>query len=175
MINNGSFRSFTKFFVFNVERFNFTNGACFGTVWHIFCVCVNNDSPRSLMCLFPTFGSLLSSDERASTTLVSLTGLSVLSEETGSSSKELTSISWERDVFLPSCTVLASSLITDFVFLWRYIIGWFDWKLLDNCPTSDRWPCSEHHSLSTRVSRRSVEENEVTCIFSRKWLRQFPS
>ena len=26
-------------------------------------------------------------------------------------------------------------------------IGWFDWKLLDSCPTSGRWACSEPNSL----------------------------
>ena len=52
-----------------------------------------------LSCAFPTLGSLLSSDERAWITLVSITGLPVLAEETDSSWKELTSISWERDVF----------------------------------------------------------------------------
>ena len=26
-------------------------------------------------------------------------------------------------------------------------VGWFDWKLLDSCPTSGRWACSEPNSL----------------------------
>ena len=73
-----------------------------------------------LSCAFPTLGSLLSSDERARITFVSITGLSVLSEEPDSSWKELTSISWERDVFLPSCTVLVSSLITGLLVLSRF-------------------------------------------------------
>ena len=42
-----------------------------------------NESPRSLMCL-SNVGSLVSSDERAWITLVSITGLTVLSEETDS-------------------------------------------------------------------------------------------
>ena len=49
-----------------------------------FCVCFNNESPRSFM-LVSTLGSSLSSDERAWITLVSMTGLPVLSEETDSS------------------------------------------------------------------------------------------
>ena len=102
-----------------------------------------------LSCAFSTLESFLSSDERAWITLVSITGLPVLSEETGSSWKELTSISWERDVFLSSCTVLTSSLITGLSVPSRigFRVGWFDWKLLDSCPTSDRWACSEPSSL----------------------------
>ena len=45
-----------------------------------------------LSCAFSTLESFLSSDERAWITLVSITGLPALSEETGSSRKELTSI-----------------------------------------------------------------------------------
>ena len=102
-----------------------------------------------LSCAFSTLGSLLFSDERAWITLVSITGLPVLSEETDSSWKELTSISWERDVFLPSCTVLASSLITGLTVLSRLGlgIGGFDWKLLDSFPASARWAWSEPNSL----------------------------
>ena len=51
MINNGSFRSFTKCFISNVECFAFMNRTCLRTIWHIFCVCFNNESARSLMCL----------------------------------------------------------------------------------------------------------------------------
>ena len=121
-------------------------------VWQLsgtFSVFVSITSLLVLSCAFSTLGSLLSSDERAWITVVSKTGLPVLSEETGSSWKELTPISWERDVFLPSCTVLASSLITGFSVLSRIglRIGWFDWKLLDSCPTSDRWARSEPNSL----------------------------
>ena len=54
-----------------------------------------------LSCAVPTLGSLLSSDERVWITLVSTTGLSVLSRL-------------------------------------GFGIGWFDWKLLDSCPTSGR-------------------------------------
>ena len=49
-----------------------------------------------------TLRLMLSSDERVWIISVS-TGHPVLSEELSSSQKELTSISWERDVFLPSC------------------------------------------------------------------------
>ena len=52
MINNGSLRSFTKCFISNVECFAFMNRTCLRTIWHIFCVCFNNESPRSLMRLF---------------------------------------------------------------------------------------------------------------------------
>ena len=51
MINNGSLRSFTKCFVSNVECFAFMKRTCLRTIWHIFCVCFNNESLRSFMCL----------------------------------------------------------------------------------------------------------------------------
>ena len=72
---------------------------------------ITGRSVRSCVC--STLKSFLSSDERVWITLVSWTGFpgrgfvtsrTVRSEELGSSQKELTSISWERDVFLPSCT-----------------------------------------------------------------------
>ena len=102
------------------------------------------------------------------------------SEETVSSWKELTSISWKRDVFLPSCTLLVlvpTTGCTDLSVLTTgcsvrsrlgFGIGWFDWKLLDCCTTcpSGRW---------ARVSRRSLVEAEVTCILFRVCLLQFPS
>ena len=63
--------------------------------------------------------------------------------------KRINTISWERDVFLPSCTVLLSSLKTGLQVLSRFgfRVGWFDWKLLHSCPTSDRWACSEPNSV----------------------------
>ena len=85
------------------------------SVWELFgtfFVFVSILSPLVLSCAFPTLGSLLTSDEHARLTLVSITRLPVLSEETDSSWKELTSISWERDVCLASCTVFVSFLIT---------------------------------------------------------------
>ena len=90
-------------------------------------------------CACSTLKSFLSSNERAWIILVSLTGLPVRSEP-GSSRKELTSISWERDVFLSSCTPITACVITRFSVLSRigFRIGWFDWKLLESCPTSDR-------------------------------------
>ena len=43
--------------------------------------------------------------------------------------KELTSISWERDVFLPSCMLSGRPDLS-----WiGFGVGWFDWKLLDSC------------------------------------------
>ena len=75
--------------------------------------------------------------------------------------KKFTSISWERDVFLPSCTVLMSAPTTDCTDLLLlttgcpdlsrlgFGIGWFDWKLLDGCTTcpSGRWTSSQPSSL----------------------------
>ena len=111
-----------------------------------------------LSCACSTLKSFLSSDERAWITLVSLTGLpgmgpvtgrTVRSEEPGSSQKELTSISWERDVFLSSCTPITSCVMSGRPDLSRigFRVGWFDWKLLDSCPASARWAWSEPNSL----------------------------
>ena len=52
MISNGSFRSLTKCFTSNVERFAFMSRTCLRTVWHINHVVRDNKSPCSLMCLF---------------------------------------------------------------------------------------------------------------------------
>ena len=112
-----------------------------------FTVFVNNESPRSFMCL-ANVRILMFSNERAWITLVSTTGLSVLSEDTVSSWKELTSISWERTFFFHleqfSChSWTGLPVLSRFWFR----ISWFDWKLLDICPTSGRWACSEPNSL----------------------------
>ena len=115
--------------------------------------CVITSRPvRSCAC--STLKSFLSSDERVWITLGSLTGLpvtgrSVRSEEQGSSRKELTSISWERDVSLSSCTPITSCVITGRPVRSRigFRIGWFDRKFLDSGPTSDCWACSEPYSL----------------------------
>ena len=146
MINNGSPRSFTKCFVSNVECFAFMTRTCLRTIWHIFCVCSNNESPRSFMCLF-NVGIL---------TVFRWTCLDYIRFNNGSPRslwrnsffvKRINS--WERDVFLPSWTVLASSLTTGLPVLSRLglRIGWFDGNLLDSCQTSDRWACSEPNSL----------------------------
>ena len=112
--------------------------------------CVITSRPvRSCVC--STLKSFLSSDERVCMTLVSwmrfpgiglVTGRSVRSEELGSSQKELTSISWERDVFLPSCTPIMSCVISGRPDLSRmgFGVGWFDWKLPDKLP--DFWSLS---------------------------------
>ena len=84
-----------------------------------------------------TLRLLLCSDERVWFASVS-TGRPVLSEELSSSLKELTLISWERDVFLSSCM---SSGRPDLSRI-GLRIGWFAWKLLDSCPTSGRWSLS---------------------------------
>ena len=94
-----------------------------------------------------TLGSLLSSDERAWITLVSITGLPVLSEETSSSWKDLTSISWERDVFLSTCVRVIPDNGFPVLSWIGFRIDWFDWKLLESCSTSDRYVCSEPNSL----------------------------
>ena len=52
MISNGSFRSLTKCFISNVERFVFMSRTCLRTTWHINHVVRDNKSPCSLMCLF---------------------------------------------------------------------------------------------------------------------------
>ena len=84
--------------------------------------------------------------------------------------KVQTSISRERDVFLPSCTVLVSSLRTSLTVLSRFglRIGWLPnfWSL------SIFWT---QFSLTTRVLRRSLVEAKVTCILFRIWLLQFSS
>ena len=118
--------------------------------------CVTTSRPvRSYAC--STLQPFLSSDERVWNTLVSwtgfpgmgpVTGRPVRSEELGSSQKELTSISWERDVFLSSCTPITSCVISGRSDLSRigFRVGWFDWKLLDSCPASARWAWSKPNS-----------------------------
>ena len=150
MINNGSHRSITKCFISNVERFAFMSRTCLRVIWHIDHVMRDNRSPCSLMCLFnveilSVFGWTCLDYTR----LGPVTGRTVRSEELGSSRKELTSISWERDVSLSSCTLITSCVITGRPVRSRigFRVGWFDWKLPDSCPTSDCWACSEPNSL----------------------------
>ena len=104
-----------------------------------------------MSCVISTLRLLLSSDERVWVVLVSTTVCSDLSEETDFSWKEFTSISWDRDVFLPSYTVLVWAPTTGCTDLSRlgFRIGWFDWKFLNCCTTcpSGRWACSEPNSL----------------------------
>ena len=138
MISNGSFRSFTKYFIFNVERFAYMSRTCLRTVCHIMSV---NRSHRSLTCLFNI--EIFSVFRWTCGVYISLNSRPVRSEELSSSQKELTSISWERDVFLPSCVLSSRTDLSRIGFR----AGWFDWKLLDSCPTSDRWACSEPNSL----------------------------
>ena len=86
--------------------------------------------------------SCLSSNKHVWITLVSWTGFpgmrpvtsrTVRSKELGSSQKESISNLWEGDLFLWSCTELE--------------VGWIDWKLLDNCPTSARCAWSKTNSI----------------------------
>ena len=126
-----------------------------------FSVFVSTTSCTVLSCATSTLRLLLSSDERVWVLPFSTTGCPVLSVLTASSWKERVSISWERDVVLPSCAVLVlvpttgcsvlSVLTTGCTILsWSgFGIGWFDWKLLDCCTTcsSDRWAPPEPNSL----------------------------
>ena len=50
MVDNGLPRSLTKCFVSNVECFAFMKRTCLRSIWHIFCVCSNNESPPPFMC-----------------------------------------------------------------------------------------------------------------------------
>ena len=124
--------------VSNVECFAYMTRTCLRTVWHIFCVCSNNESRRSFMCRsnvgIPTVFKWTCLD------CIRFNNRSPRSDETVSSWKKVTSISWERDVFLPSFTVLVSSPKTCLSVLSRlgFRFGWFDRKLLDSCPISDR-------------------------------------
>ena len=94
-----------------------------------------------------TLRLLLSSDERGWISSVS-TSRPVLSVELSSSLKELTLISWERNVFLSSWTPITSCVTPGRPDLSRigFGIGWVGWKLLDSCSTFGRWACSEPNS-----------------------------
>ena len=103
MISNGSFRSLTKCFISNVERFAFMSRTCLRTIRHINHVVRDNGSFRSLMCPFNveilSFFRWTCLNYTCLMNRFPVTGRSVRSEELSSSRKELTSISWERDVF----------------------------------------------------------------------------
>ena len=86
-------------------------------------------------------------DQRVWITTVS-TGRPVLSEELSSSQKELTSISWERDVFLPSCM---SSIRPDLSRI-GFGVGWKDWKNFV-C-----WTTSSSGSITSRSGCRATSE-----------------
>ena len=106
----------------------------------------------------------------ASAVLKVATGRPVLSEEL-SSSKELTLISWERDVFLPSCIISGRPDLSRIGFR----VGWFDWKILlvEQVPLLVVEQFSDPILFSIRASMRSVAEVEVTCILCRIRLLQF--
>ena len=151
-------------------------------VWELsdtFSVCISWTSLLVLPCVFSTLGCLLSSDERARITLVSITGISVRSKEVGSSQKELTSIFWERDVFLPSCTVLVSSLTTDFPFSSQFGFGVGKSASIGNVQmTAQLLHVERNLNLilsSIRVSMRSLTEIEETCKLFQLRLYQIPS
>ena len=76
-----------------------------------------------------------------------VTSRSVRSEELSSSKKRINIDLLRTGRF---CCILHINYvmcdIKDLSRIW-FRIGWFDWKLLDSCPTSDRWACSEPNSL----------------------------
>ena len=85
----------------------------------------------------------------ASFTIIdSITGLSVRLRSVSSPTLNVL-LSWTERVWELSDTVITSCVITGLSFRSRigFRIGWFDWKLLDSCSASDRWACSEPHSL----------------------------
>ena len=120
-------------------------------------------------CVCSTLKSFLSSDERVWITFVS-TGSPVRSEELGSSQKELTSISCERDVFffhLALYQVVPNSHELDLELVGSIGNFWIAVQLLHverdlNLVLS-----------SIRVSMRYLTEVEKTCILFRIRLLQF--
>ena len=109
---------------------------------------------------------MLSSDERVRITSVS-TSRPVLSEELSSSQKELTLISWERDVFLPSCMSSGHELDLELVGLVGKIL------LVEQLPLLVVEQLPNPILFSIRASVRSLAEVEVTCILFRIRLLQF--
>ena len=97
-----------------------------------FSVFVSTKGCPDLSCASSTLRLLLSSDERVWVLVVSTTGLPRSIQETVSSWKEFTSISWERDVFLPSCTVLVSAPTTGCPDLSVLTTGCFDLSPIGN-------------------------------------------
>ena len=159
MISNGSFRSLTKCFISNVERFAFMKRTCLRTIWHINHVVRDNRSPCSLMCLSNVEILSVIRWTCLDYTRLMMNGFSRNGSRNRSlrsvwrtrfSRKELTLISWERDVFLSSCSPITSCVISSRPDLSRigFRVGWFDWTLLDSCPTSARWAWSEPNFLS---------------------------
>ena len=100
---------------------------CLRIIWHIFCVCSNNESLRSFMC-HSNVEILSVFDER-----VWITPVPVFFEELGSSKKKK----------ITSCVISGRSDLSRIGFG----AGWFHWKLLDSCPVSARWACSEPNFL----------------------------
>ena len=135
MITNGSFRSLTKYFIFNVERFDFMSRTCLGTIAQFLCMYFFNVGILTVFkwtCLdYTCFNN----------------GSSRLSEET---SRERTSHrSLENETFffhLAKCSRhpwwrVSRSLLNGF------------WKKLDSCPTCNRRACSEPNSLVHSCSK----------------------
>ena len=125
----------------NVERFAFMSRTCLRTVCHMSHVMSVNRSSRSLTRLFNI--EIFSVFRWSCWVYIYLNRSSVHSEELDSSQKELTSISWEWDVFLPSCVLSDRPDLSRIGFR----VYWFDWKLPDSCPTFGRWVCSKPNSL----------------------------
>ena len=116
-----------------------------------------------LSCVFPTLGSFLSFHGRAWITLVSKR----VSPFFRFLRERIYIHLLNTARFLQSCTIVVSSLTSGLHVLSRLglRIDWFDGKLLDNCPTFDRWACSEPKFLSVRVSKRTLMDAEVTSFF----------
>ena len=146
--------------------------SCAAAVWRV----ATSRPVLSWVC--STLRLLLSSDERVWFTSVS-TGRPVLSEELSSSLKELTLISWERDVFLPSFMLSSRPDLSRIGFG----VGWVDWKNVaclatspSGCRTTSPLVVEQLSNpilLSIRASRRSLAEVEVTCLLFRIRLLQF--
>ena len=150
MINNGSLRSLTKCFISNVEHFAFMNRTYWRTIWHISCVCFSNGSPRSLMCLLNVGIFTVFRWTCLDYTRFNNGSAPYLSEETGLFVKRIY-IDFLRTIHFSSIlhgTRESSELrVCPDLSRLGLGIGWFDWKLLDCCPTSGRWACSEPNSL----------------------------
>ena len=90
-------------------------------------------------------------------------------EQPSSSCKPFSSISWEQDVFLSSCTPITSCVMSGRPDLSRigFRVGRFDWKLLDSCQLLHVERDLNPLLFSIRVSKKSLVEAKVTCILFR--------
>ena len=100
---------------------------CLRIIWHIFCVCSNNESLRSFMC-------------HSNVEILSVFGWTCLDYTRPR-------FFWRTRFFkkkkITSCVISGRSDLSRIGFG----AGWFHWKLLDSCPVSARWACSEPNFL----------------------------